>query len=122
MKHAEYIIENNKVEVFNTLLGKESIFLNGTKVSEKYSLLGSNHYFKIGNDNYSIRPYPTLEKISGVGFMIHKNGLPIKIKSIFKIKRIKNTLRLFTSVLLGIIIGLLSGGAIGFGIVKLFFH
>ena len=35
MKYAEYQIDNNTVEVFNSILGKEEIVLNGKKSFRK---------------------------------------------------------------------------------------
>jgi len=43
--------EGNKIEVFNSIWGKETITLNDEIVSSKYSVFGSEHIFKSTNDS-----------------------------------------------------------------------
>ena len=81
MKYAEYTIENNKVEFFNTVFGKERVLLNGNVISEKHSFSGTDHYFRIGNVNYSIRPICSLKALGSISFKLHKNGLPVDFKN-----------------------------------------
>lgn len=47
MKFSTIHLGNNKIEIFNSFLGKETIKLNGEIVSEKSSITGAKHYFKI---------------------------------------------------------------------------
>ena len=47
MKYYEYNIESNKIEFFNSYFGKETILVNGKKTSEKFSITGTYHFFKI---------------------------------------------------------------------------
>lgn len=112
MKYAEYNIDNNKIEVYNSLLGKETILLNGNTISEKHSFWGSDHYFNINDDNYSIRPFISLNNITGIAFKIHKNGLPIQVKNCFKLKKTK-------TIILTLLVGLLAGIAFGYTITSL---
>jgi hypothetical protein len=37
MKYTEFAIDNNKIEFLNSILGKETVVVNGEKVSEKFS-------------------------------------------------------------------------------------
>ena len=45
MKFSTIQLGNNKIEVFNSFLGRESIVLNGKIVSEKSSISGAKHTF-----------------------------------------------------------------------------
>lgn len=54
MKYTEFEINNHKIEFLNSLFGKETICLNGRKVSEKYSLTGTKHDFRMDNESFQI--------------------------------------------------------------------
>ncbi len=47
MKYTTIYIGENKIEVFNTLLGIEKIKVNGEIVSRKFSIFGTEHNFTI---------------------------------------------------------------------------
>ncbi|MFV8347519.1 hypothetical protein [Flavobacterium sp. ZB4P13] len=47
MKFSTIHLGNNKIEIFNSFMGKETIKLNGEIVSEKSSITGAKHNFKI---------------------------------------------------------------------------
>ena len=47
--------EGNKIEVLNSILGKETIMINGEIVSSKYSLFGTEHNFKLKNNDSNCR-------------------------------------------------------------------
>lgn len=47
MKFSTVQLGNNKIEIFNSYLGKETIKVNGEIVSEKSSITGATHTFKI---------------------------------------------------------------------------
>ena len=47
MKFITLHIGDSKIELYNTLLGKETIIVDGQKISEKYSITGANHRFTI---------------------------------------------------------------------------
>ena len=47
MKFSTVQLDDNKIEIFNSYLGKETIKLNGVIVSEKNSISGGTHIFKI---------------------------------------------------------------------------
>jgi hypothetical protein len=42
MKYTTVHLDKNKIELFNTLLGKETVKVNGEIVSEKVQLQGQN--------------------------------------------------------------------------------
>ncbi|SHG17748.1 hypothetical protein SAMN05444372_10360 [Flavobacterium micromati] len=47
MKFSTIQLGNNKIEIFNSYLGKETIMLNNKVVSEKNSIRGAKHTFKM---------------------------------------------------------------------------
>ncbi|MBB1194264.1 hypothetical protein DNC80_11380 [Flavobacterium sp. SOK18b] len=47
MKHAEFTIENNTIEFFNTIFGVEKVLLNGKNISSKFSFSGADHAIKL---------------------------------------------------------------------------
>ena len=47
MKFSTVQLGNNKIEIFNSYLGKETIMVNGKIVSEKNSIRGAKHTFKM---------------------------------------------------------------------------
>ncbi len=81
-KCAMYYIDNHKIEVVNTFMGKEKIFLNGVKVSEKYADIGDFHTFLIGKNNYRISHRDLGYGKSGNTFEIRKNGMPLSLTNL----------------------------------------
>jgi hypothetical protein len=112
MKYVTYQIADNIVAFHNSLLGKESVHLNGQLVSEKYSFFGTEHYFTIGRDNYSIRPYMTFNSLCGIAFKIHKNGLPFAIQG-------EHDKRSPWKAFLFITLAMVIGFAFGYGLITL---
>ncbi len=55
MKHAEFTIENNTIEFWNTILGVEKVLLNGKKISSKFSLSGRDHSIKLQGRNLVLK-------------------------------------------------------------------
>lgn len=106
MKYITYTIENQTLEFYNSMLGKESVVLNGKKISEKRSFLGTEHYFTIGENNYSLRPNFDFSAAWGVGFVLHKNGLPFKVTKATVKKNIWLTVAfLISSLAIGFAVG-----------------
>ena len=50
MKYTTIHLGTNKIELYNSLLGKETVKVNGETVSSTYSMLGAEHVFTI-NEN-----------------------------------------------------------------------
>lgn len=119
MKYAEYQIDNNTVEVFNSILGKEEIVLNGKKVSEKYSFLGADHPVNIGTDAYIIKPRLDFCNSGGVVIKVEKNGSRLPLEN--NISK-NNKIRLVIYYLLSIIVGAYVGYQIGYNLLNLIFH
>lgn len=119
MKFAEYQIDNNRVEVFNSMLGKEEIVLNGAKVSEKYSFFGADHPVKIGADDYIIRPHLDFTKLGGISIRIYKNGSQEQVKNLYA-NKMKNWKAI--RYVLGILLGIYVGYKFGYLISDILFH
>lgn len=47
MKYYSYTLNFNKIEYYKTFFGKETVFVNGIKVSECCTYLGYAHFFKV---------------------------------------------------------------------------
>ena len=78
MKYTTVHLENNKIELFNSVFGKETIRVNNEIVSEKYSILGTEHLFKIKeNENEVVCKLVTGFGFSGVVFDLYKDEKPI---------------------------------------------
>jgi hypothetical protein len=47
MKYAEFNIDSNKIEFWNSFFGIESVLLNGKRISKKFSFSGITHEIKL---------------------------------------------------------------------------
>ncbi len=115
MKYADYNIDNNKLEIYNSFTGIELIKLNQRTVSKGFSFFGMNHFFKIGEDQYKIKPYMTLKNYTGIGFSIFKNGEQVQFENLITKSDKRN---LIVQSVLSIIVGLVIGVGIAFGVTK----
>ena len=78
MKFTTIHLGDNKIEVFNSILGKETIKVNDEIVSEKYSMLGTEHLFKIKENEQDVDcKLITGFGFNGVVFDLYKNEKPI---------------------------------------------
>ncbi len=99
MKYTTVHLDENKIELFNTCLGKETVKVNGEIVSEKRSITGTEHIFKINeNGNENNYKLTTGFNLNGVGFSLYKNDKPI-------IEMPKSKLAFYFFIIIGIIIG-----------------
>lgn len=78
MKFTTVHLDNNKIELFNSILGKETIKVNNKIVSEKRSVFGTVHSFKIAENGKDV----TCKLATGFGFNgvvidLYKEGKPI---------------------------------------------
>ena len=100
MKYTTIHLDETKIELFNTLLGKETVKVNGKIVSEKRSMTGTDHIFKINeNGNENTYKLTTGFNINGVGFSLYKNDKPI-------IEMPKSNFAFYFLFIIGIIIGI----------------
>ncbi|WP_421775223.1 hypothetical protein [Gracilimonas sp.] len=78
MKYTTIHLGGNKIELFNSLLGKETVQVNGEIVSSKYSMLGAEHPFTIPEDGKEVNCTVQFGfSMNGVVFDLHKEGSPI---------------------------------------------
>ena len=78
MKYTTIYIEDNKIEIFNSLIGKETIKVNGEVVSSKFSITGTEHYFELmENGEKSDCKIITGFGINGVVIDFYKDEKPI---------------------------------------------
>lgn len=81
MKYTTIYLGDNTIELFNSLLGKERVKVNGKTVSIKRSIAGSEHLFKVSeNDKRLDCKLITKLSIHGIALDFYKDGQPI-IKS-----------------------------------------
>lgn len=78
MKFTTIHLGENKIEIFNSILGKETIKVNGETVSTKYSIMGTEHHFKlIENEVESDCKIITGMSLNGVVIDFYKDDMPI---------------------------------------------
>jgi hypothetical protein len=75
MKYTEFNIDNDKIEFANSILGNETVFVNGKKTSRIFSISGTEHRFKVDSNIYSLRTNYDEFKGRKVKLVLKKNGL-----------------------------------------------
>ncbi|SHJ74593.1 hypothetical protein [Pseudozobellia thermophila] len=76
---ALYYIENHKIEIVKTLLGREKVLLNGTKVSEKKSKPGVEHIFSVNKNHFRISRRNPSQADKMNAYEIFKDGVPLAL-------------------------------------------
>jgi hypothetical protein len=78
MKYAEFNIENSKIEFLNSVFGMESVLLNGTMVSKKFSFSGVQHQLNLHSENFTLKSkYKQFNK-GEIELELLKNGSTIE--------------------------------------------
>lgn len=78
MKFTTINLGDNKIEVFNSFIGRETIVLNGKVVSEKNSITGATHHFKmIENDQEVACKFIFGYGLNGVVMNLYKDNKPV---------------------------------------------
>lgn len=54
MKYTEFKLDGHTIAIENSVFGKETIKLDGQRVSQKYSLYGTTHDFAIGQETFQL--------------------------------------------------------------------
>ncbi len=105
VKRAEFYIENNKVEVFHSLV-KHFVHLNGKRISEEFGFLNSEHYFSLNGNNYNLRFSSNFIKPIKKSLKVQKNSIPLNLEnSIVHSSRALLFLVIVAGVWLGFLIG-----------------
>ena len=78
MKYTTIYVGENKIEIWNSWIGKETIKVNDEVVSSKFSITGTEHNFKLTENEEEA----TCKIITGLGFNgvvidFYKNEKPI---------------------------------------------
>ena len=108
MKYSTIYLGNNKIEITNSLLGKEKIMVNNEIVSQKYSFLGAEHIFKITkNDTEAECKINMGFGLNGVVFDLYKDNEPVVVSQ-------KSGVAGFIVIVIFV--------AIGYGLVDMFSH
>lgn len=82
MKYGEFIIDSNKVEFFNSVFGIESVLLNGKRISRKFSIFGTKHYFVLASKNFSLESQYKPSTSKEIRLDLKENGKTIKSRSV----------------------------------------
>lgn len=82
MKYTEFAIENNKIEFLNSFLGKETVVVNGEKVSKKFSVTGAENHFTIKSNHFILKSNYELFKDKKLKIELLKNDEIIDSKSV----------------------------------------
>lgn len=82
MKYTEYTIDNDKIEFLNSILGKETVVVNGEKISEKFSITGAEHHFSIKLNHFILKSNYELFKDRKLKIELVKNDKIIDSKSV----------------------------------------
>jgi len=78
MKFTTIHLGNNKIELFNSILGKEMVKVNGEVVSSTYSFFGAEHTFTVHEDGRDVDCSVKFGfGVNGVVFDLYKDGTPI---------------------------------------------
>lgn len=78
MKYTTIYLGENKIEIFNSLIGKETIKVNGAVVSSEFSITGTEHHFELTeNEEKADCKIVTGFGINGVVIDFYKNDKPI---------------------------------------------
>lgn len=78
MKFTTIHLGENKIEFFNSMLGKETVKVNGEIVSTKSSISGAEHLFTISENNKMVDcKLVTGLSMNGVAIDLYKDGKPV---------------------------------------------
>ncbi|QLG46017.1 hypothetical protein [Costertonia aggregata] len=104
-KSAMYYVDNYKIEIVNTIFGKEKVLLNGIKVSEKPTRARYEHNFSVGKNQYQIVQNKAHGR-KGNLFEIKRNNVPVSLVNLLPQT---STQLLFLLIIMGLGIGFLIG-------------
>ena len=81
MKYAEFKINENTIEFHNSIVGIETVLVNGKAASEKFSIFGTEHKFELNKKGYELKA-STLNLCFGIKLELLENEKLIDNKSI----------------------------------------
>ncbi len=78
MKHSTIYYSDNKIELHNTLLGKETVIVNGHEVSERRSIGGTTHRFTVSENGVEKQAQLTTKtNMNGANFDLFVDNKPV---------------------------------------------
>ena len=95
MKYYEYNFESDRIEFYNSYLGIETVLVNGKKVSEKFSVTGTEHFFKVNSAEIILTTEYELFKERKFNLYLEKGGELIDLKYIELNKRYRLVILIF---------------------------
>ncbi|PIF62007.1 hypothetical protein [Flavobacterium sp. 11] len=101
MKYAEFNIDSNKIEFWNSIFGIESVLLNGKRISKKFSFSGITHEIKLHTRDLILESkYKQFDK-KEIKLELKENGVLLK-EQLVKIDKKQR----YFSFLVGIVLGI----------------
>ena len=79
MKYHTINLRENKIELYCSLLGKETVKVNGNIVSSKYAVFGAEHFFNIVENEKEVKCKVDIGSFSGLKF--YKDDKPVIISN-----------------------------------------
>jgi len=77
MKYYTIDLGDNKIEIYSSLLGKETVKVNGNIVSSKYAIFGAEHFFTFIENEKEVKC--KIDMGGFVDFKFYKDDKPIII-------------------------------------------
>jgi hypothetical protein len=110
MKYVSYNVDNNCIEVYNSISGVETIKVNNEEVSKKFSFLETNHCVQINNQFYTLK---SGIDFFGSSFKLFSEGKALELPNLIS-KKEKYTIlfKRITFFVLGVVLGLVFGKAL----------
>ncbi len=102
MKYAEFNIDSNKIEFWNSIFGIESVLLNRKRISSNFSFSGSNHPIKLKDRDLILKIKYTQFDTRDIKMQLMENDIFLQEQSV-KID-IKQSI---LTVLIGVTVGFL---------------
>lgn len=78
MKFTTINLGENKIEIFNSFLGRETIKVNGEVVSRKFSVFGTEHTFIVQENGEAVELKINIGwGFEGIVFDLYRNNQPV---------------------------------------------
>ena len=102
MKYTDFEINGNSIEFHNSIVGKETVFVNGKVTSRKFSIFGTKHKFDLDRKQYELKS--RLQPLIGIRVKLElmENGKLIETKLVNNAKQ--SIIWLATGLFLGFVL------------------
>ena len=82
MKYAEFNIDSNNIEFFNSHFGIESVLLNKKRISKKFSFTGIKHKIALQSKDLTLESKYKLFDKHEINLQLKENGKLIETKTV----------------------------------------